>query len=264
MRTAFFTIVILLLFPSAILSLGLINLHTTLMSPRFLKAELNKANFYQRIVKVDAGQLAADLSNEESRISAAQISQIQTALNPKTLKELVESAIDNSTNGKPIKMTSLKNDLKSKIGAGADEFLKNIPDEYAQPVSGFSKYIKYLPGGYMVSLFFTAILFIGAMLLASTWGGRVQVLAWLAVVLGILSILFSVGIRLIPITTIKLSSLTDLATDLFGSMKTAYQNRVFLEGIILTGLAIVLFVVSFFIPRPAIAAAPKVPAKTTV
>jgi hypothetical protein len=262
-----FFILFILIFPTSLFSF---NLKQTILNPVFYEQAFRKMDFYNRLVKIDPQKVADYISSKQPQgssenVSTSQISGILTSLSPQDLQTMVEKNINSylasSAKGNSnfaVDLTGIKTSVSSKNpNANTKDLLAQIPDSYQPPqtTTRLNKYSRYFPISKILSYlgFGLAILcLVLSFVLWPSWKGRLRMSGTVLFIFGIIILIGNLILRPInPPINFVADFLNGIAHDLTVVAKNSILRFYLIEGLIMAGLGVAFWVVSFFINESA-------------
>lgn len=254
-----------LLIPTLGLAFLFLNLSHTLLSPDVYKKALNDANAYERILKINATEITKNLLPEDTPIQITSYLDIQSYIPPETLRQTTENALDDFF------IKNLRRGDKQLVvdlSIIRDNFFKNskLPLELLPKDFLLQNFIVPIPASLLFFQPVIAIMPILTYLFFALSLGYLVLIVWLKIgnksklrlpaylifPLGLFYLIiyliarFLDPLQFIPIGSIELSK---IALDFFNNLKIAFIRPYLIEGIILISASIIVFVISFFIPK---------------
>ena len=244
-----------------------LNLSRTIASPDYVKRSINGADLYQKIVSVDSKELADFFSGGNPNADAPPpefIDQLKKAIGQEDIKQAFEKNFDGAVTalkeGKSEYSIDISN-LKTRLVRGADspelsqyfgQIKEKFPVHFPDFIVSFAKAIKYSSLIILIVGLFLCLLLASSILLARGARSKVRTASLLFLITAIVATIPAVlGYVIdVPLPNLGLpQSIFQAISDVLNNLKDGLARLFALEAAIFAVLAVVLFIIGFFVPR---------------
>lgn len=273
MRSCLMIFLIIFVFLTLPVYFFLINL-SKVMSPDFIKKEINRSGVIDQITENLPADLAKGL-NSDGTLNEKAIQSSLSGISDQEIRTTLQDNIDKN-------LTALQNPaakelvfdisaITSKIPAEVKQMMREqnqteIKDRYVYKIPLQIRVYRFVSNHLalikIVGMSVLAVILLLIALLAQAWQTKLRAISLTLLVPGLFILAPFTILRLIPFDLPKMEGVpaivTIIASDLFKTIKVDLSNLYILEGSILVFLAFALFVISAFLPKPSTAPTPAV------